>query len=100
MDVADPEEKTESAEHLDILAQQRGSLSASVEKFICDAATKITESNNLQKMTGPRHCGSVRSCSHQSSRHSSGTYSSKAQSRGRKGSTGSCVCGTRETTEN
>ena len=64
MDVVEPEEKTESAEHFDILAQQRGSLSASVEKFICDAATKITESNNLQKMTGPRHRGSVRSRSH------------------------------------
>ena len=83
MDVAEPEEKTESAERFDILAQQRISLSTSVEKFICDAATKLNERvmEDLNRMSGSRHRSSVKSRSHRSSRHSSGTYSSKAQTR-------------------
>ena len=81
MDVAEPEEKTESAERFDILAQQRISLSTSVEKFICDAATKLNERvmEDLNRVSGSRDRRSVKSRSHRSSRHSSGTYSSKAQ---------------------
>ena len=83
MDVAEAEVKAENAEHFDILAEQRISLSTSVEKFICNAATKLNEwvMEDLQKLTGPRHHGSARSRSHRSSRRSSSTYSSKAQAR-------------------
>ena len=81
MDVAEPEEKADNAERFDNLAKQRVSLSTSVEKFICNAATKLNEwvMEDLQKLTGPRHHGFVSSRSHRSSRRSSSTYSSKAQ---------------------
>lgn len=81
MDVAEPEEKAENAERFNILAEQRISLSRSVEKFICNAATKLNESvmEDLQKLTGPRHHGFAGSRSHRSSHRSSSTHSSKAQ---------------------
>jgi len=81
MNVAELEEKAGITEHFDILAQQRMSLSTSVEKSIFDTPTKLNEwvMEDLQKMTDPRHPESVRSRSHQSSRPSSSTYSSKAQ---------------------
>ncbi|KAL9963159.1 hypothetical protein ACROYT_G032334 [Oculina patagonica] len=83
MDVAEPEERAENSERFDVLAQQRISLSSSVEKFICDAATKLNEQvmQDLQKMSGSRRHGSLKSRSRRSSRHSSNTYSSKAQAR-------------------
>ena len=91
MDVTEPEEQAESAECFDILAQQRISLSTSIEKFICDTVTRLNEwvMEDLQKMTVivmplKQHLqfeGAI------------------PQIRGRKGSTGSCVCGTRETAE-
>lgn len=81
MNVAELEEKAGITEHFDIRAQQRMSLSTSVEKSIFDTPTKLNEwvMEDLQKMTDPRHPESVRSRSHQSSRPSSSTYSSKAQ---------------------
>ena len=83
IDVAEPEEMAENAEGFDILAEQRVSLSTSVEKFICNAATKLNEQvmEDLQKLTGPRHDGFASSRSHQSSRRSSSTHSSKVQAR-------------------
>ena len=94
MDVAEPEERAENAEHFDIPAEQRISLSTSVEKFTCNAATKLNEwvMEDLQKLTGPRHHGFVK-------QHLQ-LEGASPQIRGRKGSTGSCVCGTRETMEN
>ena len=66
MDIAALEDKAENAERFDILAEQRISLSTSVEKFICNAATKFNECmmEDLQKLTGPRHHGFASSRSH------------------------------------
>ena len=56
-DAAEPEEKAENAERFDTLAKQGISLSTSVKKFICNAATKLYELviEDLQKLSGPRH---------------------------------------------
>ena len=83
VDVAEPEEKAENAECFNILAEQRIGLSRSVEKFICNAVTKLNEKvmEDLQKLTGPRHHGFAGSRSHRSSRRSSSTHSSKAHAR-------------------
>lgn len=83
IDVADPKEKAQSSERFHILAQQRIDLSATVEKFICNAATQLNERvmQDLQKITMPGCRESGRSRGYRSSRYSNGLSSSKVQAR-------------------